>query len=79
MSGGDQRKAKGKPNVRYFIIATVGLNKEMGKQQFGAIVGALTTNQLPPMLRDMAILVLRELRGLALDDDINPGGGNNPP
>ncbi|KAJ0015112.1 hypothetical protein Pint_19664 [Pistacia integerrima] len=45
--------------------------------EFEAIVDALTTNQLLPMLRDVAILVLQELRGLAPDDGINPGGGDD--
>ncbi|KAJ0031955.1 hypothetical protein Pint_14585 [Pistacia integerrima] len=39
---------------------------------------AVTTNQVPRMLRDMSIAVLRELRGFSLDNDnINLDGGNN--
>ncbi|KAJ0091426.1 hypothetical protein Patl1_14771 [Pistacia atlantica] len=43
-----------------------------------AFIITLITNQMPRMLRDMSIDVLRELRGFFLDNDnINTDGGNN--
>ncbi|KAJ0031720.1 hypothetical protein Pint_14579 [Pistacia integerrima] len=46
--------------------------------ELGAIIGALTINQVPRMFRDMFIVVLRELRGFYLENDnINPNDGNN--
>ncbi|KAJ0031954.1 hypothetical protein Pint_14584 [Pistacia integerrima] len=46
--------------------------------ELGAIIDALTTNQVLRMLRDMSIDAPRELRGVSLDkDNINLDDGNN--
>ncbi|KAJ0031951.1 hypothetical protein Pint_14581 [Pistacia integerrima] len=46
--------------------------------ELGAIIDALTTNQVPRMLRGISIDALQELKGVSLDNDnINLDGGNN--